>query len=382
MKKVQSLPGGGAVYSDGHLKAMISLAGKKHWKRVDSIEDAKTWADGLRSRFTGSLTKGQLAEAIQAYALLPKGVSLLEALKKGLDRIGSPETDKPVSEAVQEYLEEKRASQSLTERTLSEYTSELKKFAAAFPSDVLGVSRPVLAKYICGIGTPYQQMHMRIAVSAFFSWCKLREYVKENPADGIVTAPIKKSNKGILTPAQTKKILSILVRRVREAKDDYAKERARKMVTYSALCLFGGLRPMEAFRLPAEDIHDSEIYVSDTTAKSHGHQERTVPINATLKAWLTAYPARGSMTTFATISGAQQYLGEVKAEAGLTGNTQDIFRHSAGSYWLQIEGDSAKIALWLGHTQDVANTHYRNKRVTKKDAEEYFSLTPKVVRGR
>ena len=54
-------------------------------------------------------------------------------------------------------------------------------------------------------------------------------------------------------------------------------------------------------------------------------------------------------------------------------------RHSFGSYWYALTGDSLRTASLLGHKSNdqVLFDHYR-ALTTKAEAEKYFAIIPKL----
>ena len=56
--------------------------------------------------------------------------------------------------------------------------------------------------------------------------------------------------------------------------------------------------------------------------------------------------------------------------------SEDVFRHSYGTYRFALTGNSAETASIMGHAEAVGNKYYRG-RATKDDAVKFFAIRPK-----
>jgi integrase len=150
------------------------------------------------------------------------------------------------------------------------------------------------------------------------------------------------------------------------------------LVQYLALCLFGGLRPSEAFRLQAENIKADVIEVYPR--KTRNRSRRLVPINPTLKAWLAAYPGDfGPVNLHRRLVRATKCgksIRDIVAEDGglPIHYPQDWMRHTFVSNYYPIHGPK-ETALAAGHSESVLFQHYR-ELVTREDAERFWGILP------
>jgi len=127
--------------------------------------------------------------------------------------------------------------------------------------------------------SPASKDNDRRAVSRFFSWCiqRPRRWATTNPCREVRVARGEKAPPAVLTLQECSRLMSA------------AKAHRRgRLVPYTAVCLFGGLRPFEAARLRWEQVnlHDGEIRVEANQTKTKRPQ--VVAICDTLAAWLKA----------------------------------------------------------------------------------------------
>jgi len=100
-------------------------------------------------------------------------------------------------------------------------------------------------------------------------------------------------------------------------------------------------------------------------------RQRLVDISDNLVEWLAPYAKESGPMEF----GRYDY-DKVRREAAVEWSN-DIMRHTYGSYHLTRFEDAAKTSLQMGHTRtDVLFNHYRDL-VTREDAETFWGITPR-----
>lgn len=189
-------------------------------------------------------------------------------------------------------------------------------------------------------------------LSTFFEFAIKRGYAADNPVKRMECVSLDEKPVGILTVDQSRHLLETC-RRIDPA-----------LVDFIAVQLFGGLRPVEAQALAAEDFRDGHINVTSTGSKVR--TRRLVTINATLKAWLTEPPNIPAVNW-------RRRLGAVRAAAAIPWPS-DCLRHTAASMMLPIYG-TKDTATELGHSEAVLLKHYREV-VPKKEAETFWAMAP------
>ena len=208
----------------------------------------------------------------------------------------------------------------------------------------------------------------RIANSAKFFCGKVASFAMKqgrsprNPIMNVERPDVVRDEPGILTPDEFSRLLHQLP-------DD--------TVPYVVLSAFAGLRPMEVRRLNWADINFQTGLITVKSATAKTKRRRTVPMTENLKAWLRPLAKdEGLVVPLADLTIRQKRIKPARERAKLKRWPHDCLRHSAASYWLQIEGDAARVALWLGHTQEVLHEHYKGLLSDPADAAKWFAIMP------
>lgn len=366
---IKKLDNGGKIYSDGnYLTAYIVIGRKQYRKRVKTILEGEQYLLGL-SENKPTLTATQYSEAILAFSMLPKGVSLIDAIKNGIYKIDLP--DKTIVDVLTEFIDEK--SKTVREKTISCYKGRINHFLK-FCKNNLGdnallkdVTPEMFRDYVKGM-TAFSRKNSRLIISSFVSFAISRKYIKESFIEGTTADNIPPPKREILSIEDSAKFMLALI----ENKSYH------KWIPFFAVQMFAGLRPIEAERLKKENFKDDCIFVTGDVAKSHTFKERVVPMTKILKQYLMMYPIGKEFIT-ACGKTKSKILKDISKSKGLKFST-DILRHTCDTYWFALEQNSAAVASWLGHSEAIANRHYRAKTVTHEEAETYFSLTPKKIR--
>jgi integrase len=174
---------------------------------------------------------------------------------------------------------------------------------------------------------------------------------------------------------------------------DASPERAT-VLPYLAVCLLAGLRPSEAERLTWRDINFStgDIHVRGETSKVK--EERFVPMEASLLAWLETCPHRHPgpiigkshqkfRVAWEEVRRLAGYrIGEAP-EKGWPASApewpSDVLRHTAGSMWLAIHKSRSELAERMGNSEAIIKAHYR--RAIREDVDRLRlgnSLSPSI----
>lgn len=183
---------------------------------------------------------------------------------------------------------------------------------------------------------------------------------------------------------------------------------APEILPVLALQLFCGIRRDEALRIQWKDFKESEIFIPANKAKTDG--ERSIPVQANLRAWLDAFRALGNATpenellfpfkplpaNFGNESPAVREMllhknDELRAKAyerrlrQALKNTgivweRNFCRHTAVSFLCKRFGFS-NAADWCGHSIRTQAKFYR-AAVSEQDAQDYFGIMPPVSDGK
>jgi site-specific recombinase XerC len=205
-------------------------------------------------------------------------------------------------------------------------------------------------------------------VRTLFSFAVKRKYLHDNPAlrvdrpEDDEEGPVK-----ILVVEQAR----LMMARARASDPPLAR--------WLAVQLFGGLRKSEAKRLTEADILKEAVFVSALTKT---RTKRYVPINPTLRAWLSLagkLPLKNIVRRLRRVRGE---LRKVQSKRGVRMKhvidvpyPRNCLRHSFCSYALAYFEDAAKVALWAGHKEEVLFAKYR-EAVTESSAREFWAIAP------
>ena len=156
-----------------------------------------------------------------------------------------------------------------------------------------------------------------------------------------------------------------------------------RLVPYLALCLFGGLRPFEAARVPWDQVNlgDGEIRIKSTQTKTG--KGRIVEIQPTLKAWLQVYKGIDEIYRPSFAAG----LREVRSKIGYGTPTEempdlkpwvpDTLRHTAISHYFRLTGSYGRSAEQFGNSEAIIKRHYQS-RVSSEETKQFYGILPKA----
>ncbi len=372
--------------------AGLYVAGKRVRRYFGTEAEATTFIEAQTTR-QGNLgaratnVDGRLVEdAVECEALLKKhGVRLLDAVRDFLaarhELRAFPEV--PLAEAATHYaglLADRAKSWTVDEAATTWLTSRehkqrsdgylwdaqrrLARFQKAYGSTSLAdISTADVDAWVNGLGLGPQSVRNYLTVlSSMFSFAMKQGRSPRNPIMNVERPDVVRDEPGILTPDEFSRLLHQLP-------DD--------TVPYVVLSAFAGLRPMEVRRLNWADINFQTGLITVKSATAKTKRRRTVPMTENLKAWLRPLAKdEGLVVPLADLTIRQKRIKPARERAKLKRWPHDCLRHSAASYWLQIEGDAARVALWLGHTQEVLHEHYKGLLSDPADAAKWFAIMP------
>lgn len=387
---------------DGQVKFKITglyVAGRRVRKFYPTRKEAQTFIDAqtVREGNIGTLAKhmdSQLAnDAAEAQIMIkPFKARLLDVARQWTEarELLQDYPDVSLAECVKHYaqiLKERRESWTAKEGAAAWKASleakgrsdsyvrgvswRLERFTTSYGKKLLSEFTPEeIEKWIrkqTGKAGQSQKNYMTILAS-MFAFAVKKGKAPRNPLLEVEKPDVIRDEVGILTPADLKSLLTHLP-------DD-----AKAFVVLSA---FAGLRPSETQRLDWTDINFETSTIVVGARKSKTKRRRVVPMTANLSAWLKPLAKEeGRVVTLADLTIRQKRLKPAREKAKITRWPHDCLRHSAATYWLQTEQDSARVALWLGHDQSVLHEHYKGLLTNPKDAEEWFNIMPPQDEGK
>lgn len=215
----------------------------------------------------------------------------------------------------------------------------------------------------------------------FFAWCVGKRYLKEQPLTkelSLVEDHNRNEPPEVLLPQELRQLLHAAQRT----------DETLGFLAYFVIHCLVGVRPNEVKHLTwdnikTDDPEDSFIYIKKTKTK----KPRTIDLTkdaelpfdqGVIIEWLNIcdrskpiYPPNYAKRRKALLK-----------EAGLIENDdesdrfQNIGRHSAATYMYKLGIPVGVVENRCGNSEDVLGKHYFNNNKTKKEAREYFSITP------
>lgn len=213
--------------------------------------------------------------------------------------------------------------------------------------------------------SPKTKNNYRTALLAFFSYCKRKGYVNENPIERVAKIKEQPKEPEIYTVEE----LRVILNRTPQKSD---------LRAYIAIAAFAGLRRAELERLTWNkiDLSDKVITLDASIVKTS--QRRIVKMSDNLVAWLAPYAVKTNTTAPVVERNFQDRLESFIRKNKINWKANAL-RHSAASYYLASIDDEYKTAAQMGHSVSVLKSNYKGL-VKEKDAREYWSIMPDEVR--
>jgi integrase len=337
-----------------HLKFVVNF--KRNGKRARSFFESKKVAQTFAQLKNNERVIGETEGAKQLAAF---GKTVADAIEFYLPHLQANNRTCTFRELVAELLPAKEAD-GASPRYLQDLRSRLGQFANIFgEKPVSEIQGHEIDDWLRGLNvSPVTRNNFRRVLRTAFNFAKDRGYCVGNPALSTSKAKEVEGTVGILTVAETARLL--------EAAD-------AGLLPYIAIGAFAGLRRAELERLDWSDLDLESGLITVQAVKAKSARRRFVKIHPNLASWLAPYAAhRGRVTPNNYIDG----LGRARVGAGIKHWPSNALRHSFASYHLAHFKDAAALALELGHTDaGLVFQHYR-QIVKPKDAEKYWNLIP------
>ncbi len=331
------------------------------------------------------MTAEQLREAETAlwFARTHEIASLHDALKWYVQHRHGALDAPPLHRCIVEFQIAKRC-EGLRPASLHTLRANLTKFAREFGEfQPRAITPKRISDYLLGVVSPAQRKQVWLTLTTFFVWTTKMGYSFENPVSLALKKPKSPApGRFILTPGEARQLL----RRTKFTPE----------IGFWVLALFSGLRATEIQRIQRQpdpwhliNLTTGMITVPQGLAKTRG---RLIPIWPNLRQWLRwvrfrrapIYPParRDKCCWVRAIADARQaphIEGAPKQPRGADYRYYNIARRSFISYRLGLPDASfADVAEEAGNSEMIVRKYYQ-RRVTRKEALEYFSLTPNRV---
>jgi integrase len=252
-----------------------------------------------------------------------------------------------------------RIRSGMSHRYIQSLGSTLRIFAERFGSvQAHAITSHDVTTWIHGENNwqPVTKRGRLIDVRTMFAFGIKRKYVAQNPVEGVEWPKITHKPPGIFTVDEAERLMRAI------------EQHDRGLIPYSALILFGGMRPDEAFRCRWEYASGDVINLPAGKAKLNHRRLIEVRDLPTLKAWLGL---GGDMPP----KNLKRRLNAIREIAKVPWS-HDVLRHSFVSYAVPIHGIS-QTGLLADHSEAILKRHYR-ELVTRADAKKFWSILPQV----
>ena len=303
-------------------------------------------------------------EAVKCQRLLePVSATLTDAVQFFLKHAKPVGGTKSLSDGIRELLDSKRRAGKR-----ESYIRILGWVLNAFERDFQGwnvneITRHDVESWLDRIDNLTTRKNRIRDLSILYEFCHRRGYCGSNPLENIERPVLTGKRPEIFTVNEAAALLTTA-----ELHPEL------ELVPAIAIGLFVGLRMSEIKQLDWRnvDFEHKIIDVDESIAKTR--QQRNVDMPDSLVAWLMPHAqTKGGIIPM----GFRKKMERLRALAGITKWPDNGLRHSFGSYHVAYFQNPNMTALQMGHaTTDMLFKHYRNYRIRKKDAEQYWKIAP------
>ena len=364
---IKKMEKSGITYYSINIPAYLNPAGKatRVYYRTKAEAERKR-GELIASTRTESkemvLSNAQIVDAQRALQRLSEArlsMSLDRAIELALPLLKTKGVQMTVDELFTIYTERKTAYWKHLSKT--NFRRAANRFLTRFSGTLLTeinaseVEKWLNERHICQCS---KESDLRLIRTAF-NYAVRQEIIPSSPLDRVeLPRRPKRNGVDVYTPEEAARLMAC-------ASDECK-------VPF-ALLLFSGIRPKELTRITWSDIKDGFIHLTPLVTKTQ--QVRNVEIEATLAAWLEAYPPK---TPDAPIC-PRNWVRKAPATRKLAGlsHRPDAARHSYATYHLTRYRDRGMLEANMGHVSgsDMLMRHYR-AAATPAEADAYWSILP------
>jgi integrase len=360
-------------YSDSNrpnLKFVVGYreAGKRKRSFFETKEQAKSFAAFKNAELKRNGVEGaEFPTAIRVMAqnaveqLKPFGKSIADAVQYYVTHLEASVNSRTAAQLVKELIAAKEKD-GASQRHLSDLRSRLNIFAEKFDGkQVATITSAEIDDWLRSLNVKAAtRNHYRRLIVLAFNFAVKRGYAIDNPAKQTDKAKERGSDIGILSVAESARLLE-------SATPD--------ILPYIAIGLFAGLRRAELERLDWSEVDFESGLIEVTAQKSKTAQRRFVTMQPNLREWLL--PVRKHRGPVTPEDFNKQFV-QAREGAGIAEWPDNALRHSFASYHLAHFKNAAATALELGHHDSrITFAHYR-ELVKPKDADRYWNIRPAV----
>jgi integrase len=287
-----------------------------------------------------------------------------EAYKTGkLD--AAPMQRRTLKEAIAETMEAKR-TENLRERYLGDLEAYLKRFADGRMEmfiDKIGVAD--IEKWFSDRGEALTTRKSNLGrLGSMFDVCFRRGYIKDNPILRVASPKLDKGAPERFTADEAKVLL-------KEARQRPAS------LGYFVLAMFAGIRPEELTTLKwsCVDLNAKTVHITGEQSKVRHH--RDVPLHDTAVAWLKTITRDADELIAPPDITLRRHRRALRDK--LKKWPQDVLRHTAASFLVELHTKKELVAKWLGNSERTLDRNYLTP-VNADECKKFWALTPKGLK--
>jgi integrase len=354
--------------------------GKRTFKQFKTKAKCKGFIDDKvneRNQFgelASALTASERTDALNALKVIKgSGATLKECAQFFIAHNRPPAGDITIKELVELYIEKRkkglgtRRARTLSQRSLEDIINRLTAFSNAYDTkQAKEITSGQIEEWLHREEWSLQtRLNYYRVLHTFFQFAIESGYRTDNPMKKVPKPSPETPEPGILSVAEFERLLN-------ESLDT---KNYPLILGYLVFAGFCGIRPEEVEKLTWNNVNLEERFVTIPSGVAKGRQIRNVEIPDCAIEWLLRIPTRkGPLSE--TYHKRRWPFGRLKAAAGITEWPHDALRHSAGSYHYALHENAEKTIAMLGHTDDkMLFRHYRSL-TTKKNAKQFYSITP------
>jgi len=261
-----------------------------------------------------------------------------------------------LKEVSEEFLIAKKSA-GVSEKYHFELNNYLSQFQLDRETmDIADVTPAVLDAWFAGRKeSPSTRQTGMNRLSALFSFCERRGYIRENPIKRLERVRVPHVKPEILSVEECQRLVK-------------AAEKDEGMLTYVGLALFCGIRPDEALRIDQKEIDLERGIVILDAEKSKVRNRRIIELTEPAKRCIQAggaVPAKNFKRRF----------NKLRKDAEIKKWPHDALRKTAASHFYNIYGIE-KATEQLGHSAGVLLRVYREV-VSKGETEKWLGIGDK-----
>ena len=363
---------GGSIYErkdGGGYRAVLNYGGVQRSKTSQQVDKLKVWIDrnsGIVREGRIPLTNSENVEYREAVALLPAGMSLIEAVRdycRLKDAQGQGARGRTFNEGLSLFLSECKV-RGVRRPTYFNYERYLGRVGRAWGEKCVSDITTEMVRKLMSLedSKAYTTRHLyHNLLTIFFSFLEKQGWITKNPVLPVARTKIPPRRPGVFTPEEVRILMDTAVRM------------APELVPFFALCFFAGIRPETVARLGWEHVEKDRVFIPLELNKTPYDYE--VPLRPNLAAWLNLTPPEKRKGPIWCADIKKHMVYKIRKESGVKW-IPDGPRHTFASCVCALEGTERAVEQMGHRSPTMLYRHYR-KLIGKEQAKAFFEIFPR-----